>query len=139
MKSETALVAAQVRYQQWINDIRECNTQPAGVTVADWCAEHQIKKETYYYRMKVLRRACLDFSSVQDVAETEGQAPADSRFVELQPCCDQPSETVPVSVTIQIGNASIEVADTISDDFLRRIVGGGITCLITQKGLTGFT
>ena len=121
MKSDTALVAAQLRYQQWINDIRECNSRPSGVTVAEWCAEHQINRETYYYRMKALRRACLDYSSVQNISDE--QMPTDTRFVELQPCADQPSEAAPVSVTIRIGNASIEVSDTISDDFLERIVG----------------
>ena len=124
MKSETALVAAQLRYQQWMNDVRDCKARPAGVTVADWCAEHQISKETYYYRMRVLRKACLDYTSVQDKADAEEQAPAaDSRFVELQPCYDKSNEATPVSVTIRIGNAVIEVADTISDEFLERIVG----------------
>ena len=42
MKSETALVATQLRYQQWMDDIRDCKARPAGVTVADWCAEHHI-------------------------------------------------------------------------------------------------
>ena len=123
MKSETALVATQLRYQQWMDDIRDCKARPAGVTVADWCAEHHITRETYYYRMRVLREACLDYTSIQSMSDTEEQASTvGSRFVELQPCYGNSTEATPVSVTIRIGNAAIEVADTISDEFLQRIV-----------------
>ena len=77
MKSETALVATQLRYQQWMDDIRDCKARPAGVTVADWCAEHHITRETYYYRMRVLREACLDYTSIQSMSDTEEQAVAE--------------------------------------------------------------
>ena len=57
MKSEASILATQIRYQQWIQDIQECNARPTGVTVNDWCAEHHINRNSYYYRMKVLRRS----------------------------------------------------------------------------------
>ena len=80
-------------------------------------------RETYYYRMRVLREACLDYTSIQSMSDTEEQASTvGSRFVELQPCYGKSTEATPVSVTIRIGNAAIEVADTISDEFFQRIV-----------------
>ena len=123
MKSETSILTTQVRYQQWLQDIQECNARPAGVTVNDWCAEHHINKNSYYYRMKVLRKICLDDLCTKDSAATDCQELTGTRFVELPPVNLKPSEPATSSVTIRIGNASIELSDTITEDFLQRIVG----------------
>jgi hypothetical protein len=123
MKSEASILATQIRYQQWIQDIQECNARPTGVTVNDWCAEHHINRNSYYYRMKVLRKVCLDDLCTQGSAGTDCQEPDNTRFVELHPANLKSSEPMASSAIIRIGNASIELSDTITEDFLQRIVG----------------
>lgn len=60
MASETHLAARQFRLQQWTAMVQECNSRPAGMKIADWCREHGITKDAYYYRLNCVRKACLD-------------------------------------------------------------------------------
>lgn len=56
----TSLVAAQYRLREWAEMIRECNTRPKGQTVPEWCESHGLTKAAYYYRLKAVRKACLE-------------------------------------------------------------------------------
>lgn len=60
MSSETSLVAASFRLQEWAAQIRECQSRPAGMSVASWCAANGITKANYYYRLRRVRETCLD-------------------------------------------------------------------------------
>lgn len=60
MSSETSMVAASFRLQEWAAQIRECQSRPAGMSVASWCADNGITKANYYYRLRRVRQACLE-------------------------------------------------------------------------------
>ena len=60
MSSETSMVAASFRLQEWAAQIRECQNRPADVSVASWCADHGITIANYYYRLHRVRKACLE-------------------------------------------------------------------------------
>lgn len=60
MSSETSIVAAGFRLQEWAAQIRECQSRPAGMSVASWCADNGITKANYYYRLRRVREACLE-------------------------------------------------------------------------------
>lgn len=60
MKSTTSVVARQCRLRDWAEQVKECKSHPAGLTVKDWCAQHQITVANYYYRLRQLRKACLE-------------------------------------------------------------------------------
>ena len=60
MSSATTAVAVQYRLQEWAAQIRECQNRPAGMSVVDWCAAHDITKANYYYRLRRVRQACLE-------------------------------------------------------------------------------
>ena len=59
MSSETTIVAAQYRLQEWAAQIRDCQNRPEGMSIADWCSLHGITKPNYYYRLRRVRKACL--------------------------------------------------------------------------------
>ena len=59
MSSETSMVAASCRLQEWVAQIRECQSRPAGMSVASWCADNGITKANNYYRLRRVRKACL--------------------------------------------------------------------------------
>ncbi len=69
MKSVESALTRQMTYQRWLEDIRECNSRPTGMTVAEWCLNNGISKNTYYWRMKALRRECLLKVSEKDISE----------------------------------------------------------------------
>ena len=60
MSSETTMVAEHYCLQEWAAQIRECQNRPAGMSVVDWCACHGITKTNYYYRLRRVRKACLE-------------------------------------------------------------------------------
>lgn len=60
MKQETSIVARKCRLQEWAFMIQDCNDRPHGMTVKQWCLEHDITPANYYYRLKEVRKACLD-------------------------------------------------------------------------------
>ena len=116
MSSQTSLVAKQCRIQSWAMQIKDCQNRPEDMTVDEWCLKNNITKANYYYRLKCVRRACLD--SMESTAA----------FVELPV-----PETVPTeSSTISSGPAAvirganglcIELQENASADFLRKLIG----------------
>ena len=56
MNSATTAATVQYRAEQ----IRECQNRPAGMSVASWCASHDITKANYYYRLRRVRQVCLE-------------------------------------------------------------------------------
>ena len=60
MSSQTSLVAEQVRLRQWAAQIQKCQNRPADMKVKTWCSEHGITKANYYYRLRRIRKACLE-------------------------------------------------------------------------------
>ena len=60
MSSQTSLVAEQVRLRQWAAQIQECQNRPADMKVETWCSECGITKATHYYRLRRIRKACLE-------------------------------------------------------------------------------
>ncbi len=74
MTEQTSLVAQQVRLMQWAEQIKDCQNRPDGMDISTWCAQHNITKANYYYRLKRVRQMCLE-----QLPET-----AQPSFVELQ-------------------------------------------------------
>ena len=147
MNSQTNIVAEQTRLSQWANDIRDCRNRPAGMKIEEWCSIHGLSKSNYYYyRLRRVRKACLD------AIRPEEQTAA---FIEL-PASEQPLpdgvpgktaavlrgtnwRTRPLSGTYpyvyvdgvylkrswggEIQNVSILVAIGVSNDGCREIIG----------------
>ncbi len=60
MSSETTMVAEQCRLREWAAQIRDCQSRPSGMSVVEWCAGRGITKANYYYRLRRVRKACLE-------------------------------------------------------------------------------
>ena len=50
MKSQTSLVASQVRLQHWAEQIKDCQNRPEDMDVKTWCDQNGLTKANYYYR-----------------------------------------------------------------------------------------
>ena len=60
MSSKTTLAAEQFRLQEWAAQIRDCQNRPDGMSVVEWCACNGLTKANYYYRLRRVRKACLE-------------------------------------------------------------------------------
>ena len=69
MKQETSVVARNYRLQEWAVMVRECNSRPHGMTVKQWCLEHDVTPANYYYRLTQVRKACLETLPTESIQQ----------------------------------------------------------------------
>lgn len=125
MATQTSLVAQQVRLQQWAEQIRDCQSRPKRMDVETWCAQNNLTKANYYYRLRRVREVCLE--QVQGTAATA--------FVELPVSTTASAELpkIPQTVTsddtvplIRIKNTkglSADIFSGVSPEMLRHLIG----------------
>lgn len=105
-------ITHKMRHEYWERIITECNH--SGMQKKDWMQLHNINPKSFYRWQKILRHeaATTLLSSEQD------------KFLELK-APDLPGMIKPFdecSVMIRKGNVSIEIDDSITDEFLSRII-----------------
>jgi len=54
----TSLATEQIKYQQWAQMVSEYKA--SGLSIQEFCNSYGIKKQSYYYRLRKLREACLN-------------------------------------------------------------------------------
>ncbi len=123
MVSETSLVAANTRLNEWALEVRDCRNRPHGMKVEEWCSQHGLTKAGYYYHLRRVRKAMLDVMDDDPVPE----------FVEIDleasapdPC---PTESITAVATIQVGfSTSIQITELASEEFLGKLLRAVKTC-----------
>ena len=124
MASQTSIVAKQVRLMEWAEQIRDCQNRPREMDVAAWCAQHGITKANYYYRLKRVRKACLDQladtgdSAFIEVPGPRRKSPEDVTLLSNPGC----STAAPVACIRNAGGLSAEIFPDISPEMLRCLV-----------------
>lgn len=123
MKSKESQVAAQVRLNQWALEVKDCMNRPKDMTVDEWCAHHNIKKANYYWRLKRVRRACME--QVETPTENFVELPAPIEHTMSLPSLpvtvNANSSTVAVLHTSS--GISIELKECASAEFVKNLIG----------------
>ena len=115
MNSTTSLVARQYRLQQWADQIRECQNRSAGVSVKEWCSQHELTATNYYYRLREVRKACLDHIPHGAMPQSVVPVPAELMH--------QPSQLTSASgLEISVNNISIHVTNETSPDLFSMVL-----------------
>ncbi len=57
---DTQLAASQIRMQNWVAIIRD--QKSSGLTIKEYCREHQISRNAYFYWLRKIRRTALESS-----------------------------------------------------------------------------
>ena len=113
MSSITTAVAADYRLQQWIQLVKECQNRPSDMTVEQWCDTKGISKSNYYYRLRRIRKACLE------------HIPEDSlpcqQVVEISENIMHLPESTP-DISIEINGCIVRVHGDISEALLEKTV-----------------
>lgn len=106
MSSETTMVAEQYRLQEWAAQIRDCQNHPAGMSIVEWCSRNGITKANYYYRLRRVRKACLE--SISQETSSQQIVPVEPMLLqEKEKTCGKP---VP-GLDIFIKECSIHVTE----------------------------
>ncbi len=119
--SNSATLKKQLRYQQWIEEVKEFNSRPKDMTVREWCALHDIKPPTFYDHL----RRVQDFYAGQITVVDTSNVPAvnEPTFVELPPALPESKPVAHGVASIICGNARIEISEDISEAFLLKLIG----------------
>ena len=117
MSSETTMVAEQCRLQEWAAQIRECQSRPTGMSVANWCACHGITKANYYYRLRRVRELCLESVPIEMSAR---------QIVPIEPMLLQQKENICRSsdsgLDMSIKGCSIHITEETSMQLLAAVL-----------------
>jgi hypothetical protein len=122
MNTQTSLVASQFRLQQWAEQIKECQSRPAGMNVDTWCAQNGITKANYYYRLRRVREACLSAAESNSASFVEMPVPVDpepGHPVSAKPVLS----TDPVAVLRCTNGLSIEIRPGASAELIHTLIG----------------
>ncbi len=119
MKSQTTLVATNIRLQQWAMQIRSCKNRPAGMDVSTWCQQNNITKANYYYRLRRVRQACLDMTGEEEPAEFI-EVPSESTAE--TPRAQKPSNEVVATITL-LNGMRIELSNNADASFIQSLIG----------------
>ena len=100
---DTRMVTNQVRMAKWSEIIKDrCES---GLTIKDYCAEHGISRDAYFYWLRKIRESAV--------------ASASEQFAELLPPAEPPDAAgSSTGVTIELNGAKIRVEDTCSRNTL---------------------
>ena len=120
--SKTSLVACQYRLCEWASMIRECNQRPVGMSVDEWCNSHSITKANYYYRMKQVRKACLE--AIPKEPAEQSVVPAELMTMEIPADAIQiqSGQSVSASLEIKVNDITLCVTELTSSELLRKVL-----------------
>lgn len=117
MSSEITMVATQYRLQEWAAQIKDCQSRPADMSVADWCVCHGITKANYYYRLRRVRTACLESLSTEVLPQQ--MVPVKEELLKL----DKKAHNVPTSgLELSIKEVCIHVTESTSMHLLEKVL-----------------
>lgn len=106
-----------VRRSYWTDIIRRCNQ--SGIAKVEWMRQNNISEKSYYYWQKKLRdEAAMMLIEDESIHQPEL---TNNRFVELPSSHVIPAQSS-CPVTLQKGDLRIELNESVSDEFLMRIL-----------------
>ena len=99
----------------WADIIHQCNH--SGMIKNEWLRQHDISSKSFYYWQKKLRDEHFRISNEEETPSVK----TERRFVELSSGSITPSASSK-SVTIHKSDISIDLDESVSDEFLLRIL-----------------
>ena len=122
--NKTTTVKKRLRYQQWIDEVKDYNLRPAGMSTRTWCEQRGVKPSTFYGHLRHVQEMFLEQNPSTKTIEdqlSENITMVSSNFVELpKPKVQNQSHGV---AAITCGNARIEISEDISEAFLLKLIG----------------
>lgn len=124
MATQTSLMAQQIRIQQWAEQIRECQNRPKGMDVETWCAQNNLTKANYYYRLRRVREVCLEQIQASEMPIFVELPIPDNKEVCAEPVMETrfTEKATPVLQIKSDSGLCVEVFSDISPTQLRQVI-----------------
>ena len=112
----------EMRGNRWLQIIQACERRPTYQSKTEWLRENGVPESSYYNQLRRLRSELS--TQIKQSLPLE-QKPAETSFVELPPDMLHSTSVSNVegdSIQLKIGSSEIIISDSISDEFLTRIL-----------------
>ena len=119
MATQTSLIAQKTRIQEWAEQIRDCQSRPKGMDVETWCAQNNITKANYYYRLRRVRKACLDQMQTEQADFIELPMPSEKN---ISADTENVSDSIPAIRIKTKEGVSFEVFSNVSTEVLKYLI-----------------
>lgn len=104
-----------MKQKMWLGIIRDC--RQSEMTVKEYCRTHSLSEKSYWYFHKKLGDQLEEqMTLLPEKAVTASATPVVTEFAELR---ISPRERL---VTLRRGNQSIEIEESVSEEFLRKLI-----------------
>lgn len=118
----------EVRSANWKAIVAQCQSRPEGQTIAEWCKQHDIKPNTYYYWQRQVRKQLYqEMTSAlppapdrEEVSVTFAEVP--TRLTSNPYTAEDSFHGFCPDAVICKGNLRVELTNHVSDHVLDRIM-----------------
>jgi len=111
-----------VRRQNWLNIITQCQNRPSGTSVHQWCIDNEVGEKAYYYWLRKLRREVHDSATQLSTINSN----CDIAFVEMpisEPVLkSQDSNALASVAVIRKNGIEIEINNSVSERLLSLLI-----------------
>ena len=121
MDTQTSLIAQQTRIQEWAEQIRDCQSRPKGMDVETWCAQNNLTKANYYYRLRRVREVYLEQFQETSPEFIEISNPK-TQIPEAEKLSSSDSTGVPVIKLTNPQGFSAEIFSNVSAELLQLFI-----------------
>lgn len=111
----TTQIIHQPNLNKWADIIRD--QQSSSLTVKDWCSQHQVSKDQFYYWKRKLKDKFVE-SQLSDIIPISSQI-SKTCFTS---CTTDTTVPTPSSVIISINGISIEITENTSELLLAKVI-----------------
>ena len=110
---EVTIIKKRFRKEQWKQWITEC--QSSGMNVDDWCSQHNVSRNSYYYWLRRIREEiCENLPASVSAPEN----PAAFKRLEIQP----PVLNNQAAVIIRLPQATLEITEGTSQQTIQAVL-----------------
>ena len=108
-----------IRTENWRRIVQDCQNRPSGMTAKQWLSENNISVKSYYYWLRKFRKQHMQ--QIKQSLPMEHKPSTEVSFMEIPgPVINQTISTDVVKA--HIGELEIELNESISDEFLIRLL-----------------
>ena len=123
MDSNVKSLTTQYRYDRWVGIISERNA--SGLSIKDWCRQHNVKETSYYYWLKKIRHSIVESldPNVQKDEVTFVPMLSQPKTNELSHVNNDKTSLAPQpEVSIKLGEITIEFGNQTSQELILNVL-----------------
>jgi hypothetical protein len=113
---EAKTITREVRLREWAQMVSDC--QCSNKDVKTWCAEHEIKPKTYWYRQHQVQKAALALHGCSTITQSAVAQELSNNTVEFADIGSSVMYSPTAPVTVRINGMSVELQNSADSELI---------------------